>query len=87
MFGKPRRKPLAEDSVMPFGKYKGTKISRILEIEPMYLSWLKENTDVEFSVDVEDAIYNAELGIEMDMDYEDNIHYVDYYYGGQDGYF
>lgn len=85
MFGKPRRKPLAEDSVMPFGKYKGTKISRILEIEPMYLSWLKENTDVEFSVDLEDAIYNAELGIEREMAYEDDWYSL--HYGPQEEYF
>ena len=35
--------PMNDDSLMPFGKYKGNKMS---EVPDHYLMWLWENTDL-----------------------------------------
>lgn len=40
------------DYVMPFGKHKGKTIGWIIEVEPWYIQWLHENTDMDFDFKV-----------------------------------
>lgn len=42
-------KPLNLDSELPFGKYKGIKVSDVLEKDEQYIEWLKKNTSVRFN--------------------------------------
>jgi len=39
-------------SVIPFGKHKGRTVKHLLESDPSYLMWLRENTDHAFSRDL-----------------------------------
>lgn len=39
-------------SSMPFGKHKGEQIEDLLYDSPAYMTWLAEETDVEFDVEV-----------------------------------
>lgn len=63
MFGKPKRNPLNTNSVLPFGKYKGSTVGQIINTDFTYLIWMQDNTDIEFSVDVQDELYNLEIGV------------------------
>jgi len=38
--------------VMPFGKHKNKTIGELLDIDPWYISWLAENTDMDFDHDI-----------------------------------
>jgi len=52
------RRPTITDRewVMPFGKHKGQTIEYILDVEPWYITWLQENTDLDFDhTIIEDA--------------------------------
>ncbi len=44
------RQPTITDKqyVMRFGKHKNRTIEYILDVEPWYISWLAENTDMDF---------------------------------------
>lgn len=33
--------------LMPYGKYKGKQFKEILELDPSYILWLVENTDID----------------------------------------
>jgi len=54
---------------MTFGKYKGTSIDELIEINPGYLEWLHNNTDFELDhilleevqTSYEEAARNAKL--------------------------
>lgn len=52
-----RRPPITDrEWVMPFGKHKGQTIEYILDVEPWYITWLQENTDLDFDhTIIEDA--------------------------------
>lgn len=39
---------------MPYGKYKGKQLKEILKLDPNYILWLVENTDI----DVPSEIFN-----------------------------
>jgi len=47
---KPQIKPLSKTDYMPFGQYKDkkVKIETIIEKNPSYIIWLKENTSIKF---------------------------------------
>lgn len=49
---KVKHPPITLDSIMPFGKYQGSSVDTILEVEPRYLVWLAEETDNEVASEV-----------------------------------
>jgi len=42
--------------IMPFGKFKGTALSEIIENDPQYIEWLVSNTDLDFHSDIMDEV-------------------------------
>lgn len=59
--------------IMPFGKFKGTSLSEIIENDPQYIVWLQGNTDLDFHSDIMDEIETdpRDLNGYPDIDYWD----------------
>ena len=41
--------PLKLYHTMPFGKHKGEQVEDLIYDQPDYITWLAENTDIEFA--------------------------------------
>jgi len=44
--------PLMLSDVMPFGKHKDVQIEDLIYDEPRYMTWLAEETDTDFDIEV-----------------------------------
>ena len=55
--------PLTPDDAMPFGKYEGEPVWQVIQNDHEYITWLLENTDVEFDNDAFE-IYSAIKGLQ-----------------------
>jgi hypothetical protein len=51
------------DSILPFGKWKGVKVSAVIETDPQYLLWVNENVE-RYNVDPE-VVRLAERQVEI----------------------
>lgn len=49
-------KTLSLDSFLPFGKYKGLQVEGMIRLDPQYMKWLVENTDLTFDEEVMERI-------------------------------
>ena len=56
-FNKLRNPRLELDDVVPFGRYAGYSVLKILKDRPTYISWLIFNTDIKFYPSVHSELY------------------------------
>ena len=54
--------------IMPFGKYQGRTLEFIVEMEPQYILWLVDKTDLDFHSDIMD-----EIDGDLDRAYGDSL--------------
>ena len=64
------------ETVIGFGKHKGLTVSEILEVDPSYIIWLHENTEISFR--------NGVIREATEADYEDHPCIGDAYDGWGD---
>lgn len=60
--------------IMPFGKFKGTPLSEIIENDPQYLIWLVDNTDLDFHSEIMDEIESGPRDEYPPVDMWDRCH-------------
>ena len=63
MITKTYRKILGPDDTMPFGRYKGVKISEVLEHNVGYMYWIINNTQLALSASVQDQVVRGYISL------------------------
>lgn len=72
------REPIRDRKfVMPFGKHKGESIADLMEIDPHYLIWVHENTDLELHADLYDEAAGSLEEWHREKLYHEFDHYKD----------
>ncbi|MCH8978297.1 MAG: hypothetical protein IH945_03525 [Armatimonadetes bacterium] len=56
--------PLDWDDTFPYGKHKGETLRDLVDEQPEYLVWIRDNHSTRFSEDVLYALKNYESGME-----------------------
>lgn len=74
-------KVLNLDTVLSFGRYKGSSVKTVVYEDPEYLLWLEEDTDWHLSDDLRDMAEArlAELPFDWGFDLDDHYPWFDPY--------